>query len=62
MTTQSETTEKQKPAFHIFNIVDKDGEWVGCAFAHMTGNGFNIVLRNGKRYAAFPPKPKGKSA
>jgi hypothetical protein len=69
MTTQSETTEKQKPAFYIFITVEKDGKTeskrVGAAFAHKKGNGLNVLI-DGRRYAAFPPKPKaadeGKSA
>ena len=62
MTTPTETTkEKQLPAFYIFDTVESDGKKenkrVGAAFAHKKGNGYNLVI-NGKRYAAFPPKPK----
>lgn len=62
MTTPTETAkEKQVPAFYIFDTVETDGKKenkrVGAAFAHKKGNGFNLVI-NGKRYAAFPPKPK----
>jgi len=68
MTTQTKTTkEKQLPAFYIFDTVESDGKKenkrVGAAFAHSKGNGFNVII-NGKRYSAFPPKPKttGQSA
>jgi hypothetical protein len=62
MTTQTKTTkEKQLPAFYIFDTVETDGKKenkrVGAAFAHSKGNGFNVII-NGKRYSAFPPKPK----
>jgi hypothetical protein len=62
MTTPTETTkEKQLPAFYIFDTVETDGKKenkrVGAAFAHKKGTGFNVLI-NGKRYAAFPPKPK----
>lgn len=62
MTTQTETTkEKQIPAFYIFDTVESDGKKenkrVGAAFAHKKGNGFTFLVA-GKRYAAFPPKPK----
>ena len=62
MTTQTETTkEKQTPAFYVFDTVETDGKKeskrVGAAFAHKKGNGFNLLI-NGKRYSAFPPKPK----
>ena len=62
MTTQTETTkEKQVPAFYLFDTVEADGKKenkrVGAAFAHKKGTGLTILL-NGKRYAAFPPKPK----
>jgi len=62
MTTQTETTkEKQAPAFYIFNSVESEGKKeskrVGAAFAHKKGNGYTFLI-NGKRYAAFPPKPK----
>jgi hypothetical protein len=66
MTTQTETTkEKQVPAFYIFDTVETGGKTeskrVGAAFAHRKGNGFNLLI-NGKRYAAFPPKPKTETA
>lgn len=62
MTTQTETTkDKPIPAFYIFDTVETDGKKenkrVGAAFAHKKGTGFNFLI-NGKRYAAFPPKPK----
>ena len=62
MTTQTETTkEKQIPAFYIFDTVESEGKKenrrVGAAFAHSKGNGFTFLVA-GKRYAAFPPKPK----
>ena len=62
MTTQTKTTkEKQIPAFYIFDTVESDGKKenkrIGAAFAHSKGNGFNVII-NGKRYSAFPPKPK----
>jgi len=62
MTTPTETTkEKQIPAFYIFDTVEADGKKenkrVGAAFAHKKGNGYSFLI-NGKRYAAFPPKPK----
>ena len=62
MTTENETTkEKQAPAFYIFETVEIDGKKenkrIGAAFAHKKGSGFNILI-NGKRYSAFPPKPK----
>ena len=60
MTTQTETTtEKQMPAFYIFDTVENEGKKesvrVGAAFAHRKGRGYSLVM-NGKRYAAFPPK------
>ena len=66
MTTQTETTkEKQIPAFYIFDTVEADGKKenkrVGAAFAHKKGNGYSFLI-NGKRYAAFPPKPKTAAA
>ena len=66
MTTQTETTkEKQIPAFYIFDTVESDGKKenkrVGAAFAHKKGNGFTFLVA-GKRYAAFPPKPKAAAA
>jgi hypothetical protein len=62
MTTQTETTkEKQIPAFYIFDTVESDGKKenkrVGAAYAHKKGTGYSFLI-NGKRYAAFPPKPK----
>ena len=62
MTAHNETTkDKQTPAFYIFDSVEIDGKKenrrIGAAFAHRTGSGFNLVI-NGKRYAAFSPKPK----
>ena len=62
MTTENETPkEKQAPAFYIFDTVETDGQKeykrIGAAFAHKKGNGFNVII-NGKRFAAFPPKPK----
>jgi hypothetical protein len=62
MTTATETTkEKQVPAFYIFDTVETDGKKenkrIGAAFAHKKGTGYNVLI-NGKRYAAFPPKPK----
>ena len=62
MTTENQTTkEKQLPAFYIFETVETDGrkdnKRIGAAFAHRKGNGYNLLI-NGKRYAAFPPKPK----
>jgi hypothetical protein len=62
MTTQTETTkEKQIPAFYIFDTVESGGKRenkrVGAAFAHKKGTGYSFLI-NGKRYAAFPPKPK----
>ncbi len=66
MTNQTETTkEKQVPAFYIFDTVEaggkKESKRVGAAFAHRKGNGFNLLI-NGKRYSAFPPKPKTEAA
>jgi hypothetical protein len=62
MTTENETPKaKQAPAFYIFDTVEADGQKeykrIGAAFAHKKGNGFNVII-NGKRFAAFPPKPK----
>jgi hypothetical protein len=62
MTTRTETTtERQAPAFYIFDTVEIDGKKqnnrIGVAFAHTTGAGLNLLI-NGKRYAAFPPKAK----
>ena len=63
MTTQTETTKKEKQpvAFYIFDAVEADGKKenkrVGAAFAHKKGNGYSFLI-NGKRYAAFPPKVK----
>ena len=54
MTTQTETTtkEKQLPAFYIFDTVEtngkKENKRIGAAFAHKKGNGFNLVI-NGTR-------------
>lgn len=60
MTTQTEK-EKQIPAFYIFDSVETDGKKenkrIGAAFPHKKGNGFTFLIA-GKRYAAFPPKPK----
>lgn len=62
MTTQIETTtEKQIPAFYIFDTVEIEGrresKRVGAAFAHKKGSGYSFLI-NGKRYSAFPPKVK----
>ena len=62
MTTENETPKaKQTPAFYIFDTVETDGQKeykrIGAAFAHKKGSGFNVII-NGKRFAAFPPKPK----
>jgi hypothetical protein len=66
MTTQTETTkEKQIPAFYIFDTIESNGmkenKRVGAAFAHKKGTGYSFLI-NGKRYAAFPPKPKAAAA
>jgi hypothetical protein len=67
MTTQQTETakEKQIPAFYIFDTVETDGKQenkrVGAAFAHKKGNGFTFLVA-GKRYAAFPPRPKAAAA
>ncbi|HEV2349293.1 MAG TPA: hypothetical protein VG028_05535 [Terriglobia bacterium] len=66
MTPQTETTkEKQIPAFYIFDTLESDGKKenkrVGAAFAHKKGTGYSFLI-NGKRYAAFPPKPKAVAA
>jgi len=49
-------SEKQKPAFYIFEQLD-DGKTkrIGAAFRHKTGNGYNLII-NGMRFPAFPPK------
>lgn len=63
MTTQKETTttEKQVPAFYIFETAESNGKKeskrIGAAFTHKKGNGFTLLV-NGKRCAAFPPKAK----
>lgn len=62
MTTQNETaTEKQVPAFYIFETVEAEGKKenkrIGAAFTHKKGNGLTLIV-NGKRYAAFPPRAK----
>ena len=62
MATKNETPkEKQVPAFYIFDTVETDGQKVskrvGAAFKHGKGSGYNFII-NGKRFAAFPPKPK----
>jgi len=61
MTTEIETTaEKQVPAFYIFDTIENDGKKenrrIGAAFTHRKGGGLTLLL-DGKRYAAFPPKP-----
>ena len=59
-TTENQTTKtKQAPAFLIFEngAEGKTGKPAGAAFAHKKGNGFTFLI-GGKRYAAFPPKPK----
>ncbi len=63
MTTQTETAkEKQIPALYIFYTVESEGKKeskrVGVAFAHKKGIGYSFLI-SGKRYSAFPPKPKG---
>lgn len=62
MTTQNETsTEKQVPAFYIFESAETDGKTesrrIGAAFPHRKGKGLTLLI-DGKRYAAFPPKAK----
>jgi hypothetical protein len=62
MTTQNESsTEKQVPAFYIFETAEaggkKETKRIGAAFTHKKGNGLTLLV-NGKRYAAFPPKAK----
>jgi hypothetical protein len=59
MTTTVETAvKKQVPAFYIFaQGEDGKNQRIGAAFAHRTGNGFNVVIGE-TRYVAFPPKAK----
>lgn len=63
MTTTTEnqpTKTKQTPSYYIFeNAADgqKSGKPVGAAFAHKNGKGVTLLIA-GKRYSAFPPKPK----
>ena len=55
MTTQTETTkEKQIP---VESDGKKENKRVGVAFAHKKGIGYSFLI-SGKRYSAFPPKPK----
>jgi hypothetical protein len=63
MTTTTENPAaktKQVPDFYIFENGANNGQGgkpAGAAFAHKKGKGFTVVVA-GKRYAAFPPKPK----
>lgn len=58
---EQSTKAKQIPAFYLFETVETDGnkelKRIGAAFSHKKGNGFNFIV-NGKRFTAFPPKPK----
>jgi len=59
-TTENQTAKtKQVPAFYIFEngTNGQGGKPVGAAFPHKKGKGYTILV-GGKRYAAFPPKPK----
>ncbi len=63
MTTATENQPakpKQVPDFFIFENApngEKLGKPAGAAFAHKKGKGYTLLI-GGKRYAAFPPKPK----
>lgn len=57
-TNEKETTKaKQVPDFYIFEDGVKNGKPAGVVFIHKKGKGFNLLIQ-GKKYAAFPPKPK----
>ena len=57
-TTENQTAKtKQVPAFYIFENGAQGGKPAGAAFPHKKGKGYTVLI-GGKRYAAFPPKPK----
>ncbi len=60
MTTQTENKPAQLPAFYIYQESENGLVPVGRAFKHQRGNGINILV-DGKRFVAFPPKPKAET-
>lgn len=57
MTNQTENQSRKKPAFYIFTQEAGKSEYIGAAFRHKTGTGFNILIGNDS-YVAFEPKLK----
>ena len=63
-TENKETKKESKPAdLYVFEATGngKENKIVGRVYRHGKGTGFNILI-GGKRYSAFPPKPKPEAA